>query len=109
MLSLLGALFLLGYPSRFGPGIAERSEAECKEMVETDRRHHHLANRGMTTIVSVIAGVLAVAMLADSKEDRLSGLAMAAISVTSAMVLVLLIRRSRRRAGRIDQGPDQRL
>ncbi|WP_405425459.1 hypothetical protein [Micromonospora sp. NBC_00617] len=108
---LLGfvALLLLGYPSRFTPGIADRSEAERAEMIEVDRRHHHLVNRGMAIVISAITGVLAVAMLADSKGDPISGLVMAAISVTSAVAFVLLIHRSRRRAGRINDSPDSRL
>ncbi|MDO3703292.1 hypothetical protein Q3W71_16590 [Micromonospora sp. C28SCA-DRY-2] len=95
----LGVLFLMGHPSRFGPGLADRSEAERAAMIESDRRHHHLVNRGSSAAISIITGVFAVAILAGRPEKRSSGLIMAAISLASAAVFVLLIRRDRQRPG----------
>ncbi|MGC5055103.1 hypothetical protein ACLQ2S_27090 [Micromonospora sp. DT48] len=97
IVSGLGVLFLMGYPSRFG--VADRSEAERAAMIETDRRHHRLVNRGMSAVISIITGVLAVAILAGPADKRSSGLVMAAMSLVSAAVFVLLIRRDRRRPG----------
>lgn len=100
IVSGLGALLLLGYPSRFGIGMAGQSEAERAAMIEADRRHHHLVNRGMSAILSIICGVFAVVFLAGRPGALASGLVMAAISMASAVVFVLLIRRDRKRPGR---------
>ncbi|WP_431873530.1 hypothetical protein [Micromonospora marina] len=97
IISGLGVLFLMGYPSRFG--VADRSEAERSAMVETDRRHHRLVDRGMSALISIITGVLAVVILAGPSDKQSSGLVMAALSLVSAAVFVLLIRRDRKRPG----------
>ncbi|MBX7266230.1 hypothetical protein KIF24_09495 [Micromonospora sp. Llam7] len=102
----LGALFLLGYPSRFESRMVDRSDAERAAMIEADRRHHHLVNRGMALVVSVISGVLAIVIFADSRNVS-SGVFMAAASVASASLFLLLVRRDRLRRRRRDDGsPD---
>lgn len=100
IVSGLGVLFLMGYPSRFGPGMAGRSEAERAAMTQTDRRHHHLVNRGMSAIISIVTGVLAVSTLAGQPEKLSGWLVAAAISMASAAVFVMLIRRDRTRPRR---------
>ncbi|SCE80670.1 hypothetical protein [Micromonospora chokoriensis] len=97
IISGLGVLFLMGYPSRFG--VADRSEAERAAMLASDRRHHRLVNRGMSAVISIITGVLAVAILAGPSDKQSGGLLMAALSLVSAAVFVLLIRRDRKRPG----------
>jgi predicted MFS family arabinose efflux permease len=102
----LGVLFLMGYPSRFMPA-SYRSEPERAAEAEIDRRHHHLVNRLMSIGFSVISGVFAVVILVGPVEKRSGGLVMAAMSIASATVFVLLMRRGRRRVDRRRQRPDR--
>ncbi|WP_091644035.1 hypothetical protein [Micromonospora pallida] len=98
-LAFLAAIILMGYSSSLGLGMAHRSEADRAAMIESERRHHRLVDRGIPLIISIMTGVFAVVIFADPAKDWVDGAIMATISVASATVFVLLIRRDRRRAG----------
>ncbi|MFI7577248.1 hypothetical protein [Micromonospora sp. NPDC049497] len=96
----LGAMFVMANPGRFSLG-THRSEAERAAEIGHDRRHHRRARRAIPAILAVATGVNAITMITGAPEDRAGGLVLAAISITSLTVFVLLIRRGRR--GRRDR------
>lgn len=103
--AMLAGLFWMPHWPLWYSGL---DEAQRQAAMERDRLHRRRVTRGLSACLSAIAAVAAIAMLAGPPADQAAGIGMAAFSIVSAAVFVLLIRRDRRLRCRSRPVPSQR-
>ncbi|GAA1382823.1 hypothetical protein [Catellatospora chokoriensis] len=103
--AMLVGLFWMPHWPLWNSGL---DQAQRQAAVQQDRRHRRRVTRALSACLSAITAVAAIAMLAEPPADQADGIGMAAFSIVSATLFVLLIRRDRRLRRRSRPVPSER-